>query len=217
MSVRVLLVDDHKMMRDGLRALLAGVPDIEIVGEASDGREALALVRALFPDVVVMDVGMPELNGVEATRRIRAANERVQVIALSTHADKRYVHHMLEAGACGYVLKIAAHGELLRAVRAASLGRTYLSPEIAGLVVERSTSPHAGGQASAYSTLGAREREVLQLVAEGKTSAEAAEEMHISIKTVETHRRNIAQKLGLHGTADLTKYAIREGLTSLDG
>ena len=217
MSVRVLLVDDHRMMREGLRVLLAGAPDIEVVGEAADGRTALDLVRTLRPDVVVMDVGMPELNGVEATRRIRAENEGVKVIALSTHTDKSYVHHMLEAGACGYVLKISAHDELLRAVRAASLGRTYLSPEIAGVVVERSTHEHAGGEVTAYSTLGAREREVLQLVAEGKTSSETAEEMHISIKTVETHRRNIVQKLGLHGTAELTKYAIREGLTTLDG
>ncbi len=217
MSVRVLLVDDHQMMREGLRVLLSGAPDIEIVGEASDGRTALDLVRTLLPDVVVMDIGMPELNGVEATRQIRAEHEGVQVIALSTHTDKSYVHHMLEAGACGYVLKISAHDELLRAVRAASRGRTYLSPEIAGVVVERSTPAHAGGKVSAYSTLGAREREVLQLVAEGKTSAETAKQMHISIKTVESHRRNIVQKLGLHGTAELTKYAIREGLTSLDG
>jgi DNA-binding NarL/FixJ family response regulator len=212
----VLLVDDHKMMREGLGALLAGQPDIEVVGEAADGRTALDLVRTLSPDVVVMDVGMPELNGIEATRRIRAEHERVKVIALSTHTDKRYVHHMLEAGACGYVLKIAAHEELLRAVRAASLGKTYLSPEIAGLVVERSTSPHSGGDVTAYSTLGAREREVLQLVAEGKSSKDIAKEMHISIKTVETHRRNIVQKLGMHGTAELTKYAVREGLSSLE-
>ena len=217
MSVRVLLVDDHRIMREGLRALLASEPDIEIVGEAPDGRAALDLVRTLIPDVVVMDVGMPELNGVEATRQIRAENGNVKLIALSTHADKRYVHHMLEAGAAGYVLKIGAHNELLRAVRAASLGKTYLSPEIAGLVVERSTHAHAASEVSAYSTLGAREREVLQLVAEGKTSAETAKEMHISMKTVETHRRNIVQKLGLHGTAELTKYAIREGLTSLEG
>lgn len=212
----MLLVDDHKMMREGLAALLAGAPDIEVVGEACDGRIALDLVRTLSPDVVLMDIGMAELNGVEATRRIRAEYERVKVVALSTHADKRYVHHMLEAGACGYVLKTAAYDELLRAVHAASLGRTYLSPEIAGAVVERSTTAHTGGDVSAYSTLGAREREVLQLVAEGKTSAETAKEMHISIKTVETHRRNIAQKLGLHSTAELTKYAVREGLTSLD-
>ncbi len=217
MTVRVLLVDDHRIMRDGLRALLAAAPDIEIVGEAADGRTALDLVRTLVPDVVVMDIGMPELNGVDATRQICTANERVKVIALSTHTDRRYVHHMLEAGACGYVVKIAAHEQLLQAVRAAAVGRTYLSPEIAGLVVDRSTRAHTGGEVSAYSTLGPREREVLQLVAEGKTSAETGQQMHISIKTVETHRRNIAQKLGLHGTAELTKYAIREGLTSLDG
>jgi DNA-binding NarL/FixJ family response regulator len=216
MTIRVLLVDDHAMMREGLRSLLSNCPDLEIVGESSDGRAALDLVRTLSPDVVVMDVGMPELNGVEATRRIQAEFEGVKVVALSTHTDKRYVHHMLEAGACGYVLKIAAHAELLQAVRAAALGRSYLSPEIAGLVVKRSTCPHAGGEVTAYSTLGSREREVLQLVAEGKTSSETAKEMHISIKTVETHRRNIAMKLGLHGTAELTKYAVREGLTSLE-
>lgn len=173
-------------------------------------------MRTLSPDVVVMDVGMAEMNGIETTRSIRAENEKVKVIALSTHTDKRYVHHMLAAGACGYVVKIAAYDELLRAVRAASLGQTYLSPEIAGLVVERSTNPDAAANVSAYSTLGAREREVLQLVAEGKTTSETAKEMHISPKTVETHRRNIVQKLGLRGTAELTKYAIREGLTSVD-
>jgi DNA-binding NarL/FixJ family response regulator len=212
----VLLVDDHKMMCEGLRSLLAATPGMEVVGEASDGRMALDLVRTLSPDVVVMDIGMPELNGIEATRRIRSEFERVQVVALSTHGDKRYVRHMLDAGACGYVLKIAAHDELIRAVRSASLGRTYLSPEIAGMVVERSASPHADSELTAFSTLGAREREVLQLVAEGKTSAQTARQMHISIKTVETHRRNIVQKLGLHGTAELTKYAVREGLTSLE-
>ena len=129
MKIQVLLVDDHKMLREGLKSLLADAPDIEVVGEACDGRTALDLVRTLAPDVVVMDVGMPELNGVEATRQIRNEHKRVRVIALSTHTDKRYVHHMLDAGACGYVLKIAAHDELLRAVRAASMGQTYLSPE----------------------------------------------------------------------------------------
>jgi len=216
MSIRVLLVDDHRMMREGLRALLMDSPDIEVVGEAPDGRTALDLVRTLAPDVVVMDVGMADMNGIESTRRITAEFPKVKVIALSTHADKRYVHHMLQAGASGYVLKISAYDELVRAVTAVSLGKNYLSPEIAGLVVERATHPHADNDISVYASLGAREREVLQLVAEGKTSAETAKAMHISIKTVETHRRNIVQKLGLHGTAELTKYAIREGLTSLE-
>jgi len=203
-------------MREGLRALLMNEPDLKIVGEASDGRTAVALIKTLSPDVVVMDVGMPDMNGVEATRRIKAENERVKVIALSTYSDKRYVQHMLDAGASGYVLKIAAHEELLRAVRAASVGQTYLSPEVAGHVVERSKHPEPATDVSAYSMLGAREREVLQLVAEGKTSADVAKAMDISIKTVETHRRNIVQKLGLHGTAELTKYAVREGLTSIE-
>jgi two-component system, NarL family, response regulator NreC len=216
MRIRVLLVDDHQMMREGLSALLCGSADIDVVGEAADGRTALDLVRTLKPDVVVMDVGMAGLNGVEATRRIRTEYPGVKVIALSTHTDARYVHHMLEAGACGYVLKISAHEELLRALRAASRGLTYLSTEIAGLVVHRSTHAHTTTEVSAYTSLGAREREVLQLVAEGKTSSETAQQLHISIKTVESHRRNIALKLGLHGTAELTKYAVREGLTSLD-
>jgi len=216
MCVRVLLVDDHKMMRDGLRALLGSAADISVVGEACDGRSALDLVRSLEPDVVVMDVGMPELNGVEATHRIRAEHSGVKVIALSAYTDERRVQHMLDAGAIGYVVKLAAQDELLQAVRAAGQGRSYLSPEIAGLVVERSSGLRAPGEPSAFATLGAREREVVQLVAEGKTSAETAAQMHISIRTVETHRRNIVQKLGLRGTAELTRYAIREGLTTLE-
>lgn len=213
MSIRVLLVDDHVMMCEGLRALLSGKQDIEVVGQTTDAREALDLARTLTPDVIVMDIEMPGLNGVEATRRILAENPKVKVIALSTHTDKRFVQRMLSAGACSYVPKIDAHGELLQAVRAASLGKSHRSPGVARSALERSAD---GTEVTAYSTLGAREREVLQLVAEGKSSAETAHAMHISIKTVETHRRNIAKKLGLHGTAELTKYAIREGLTSLD-
>lgn len=216
MSIRVLLVDDHTLMRDGLRRLLSENADVEVVGECADGSAAVDLARKLQPDVVVMDVGMPELNGVEATRRIRAECADVRVLGLSTHADKRYVQHMLAAGASGYVLKIQAFEELLRAVRAVSAGQMYLSPEVATSVVERSLHGSTSPDTSAYSLLGSREREVLQLVAEGRTSAETAKQMSISIKTVETHRRNIVQKLGLHGTAELTKYAIREGLTSLD-
>ena len=216
MNVRVLLVDDHKIMREGLRVLLEREPGVEVVGDAADGRTALDLVKSLSPDVVVMDVGMPDLNGIETTRQVKAVNQHVKVVALSAHADKRYVFHMLDAGASGYVLKITAHDELVRAVFAVNEGKTYLCPEIAGFVVGRSKQTATGREPSAYSTLGAREREVLQLVAEGKTSGEAARTMHISVKTVEAHRRNIAEKLGLHGTAELTKYAVREGLTSLE-
>lgn len=216
MNIRVMLVDDHQMMREGLRALFDSEPGVEVVGEASDGRAALKMARTLTPDVVVMDIGMGDLNGIEATRCIKDEFDRTRVVALSAHSDKSYVHHMLKAGASAYVLKSAAHDELIRAVRAASAGKTYLSPEIAGPVIERSTHPEAPPEPSAFSVLGSREREVLQLIAEGKTSAETAKRMHISVKTVETHRRNISQKLGIHGTAELTKYAIREGLTSLE-
>ena len=215
MNTRILLVDDHQMVREGLRALLACEPGFEIVGEAADGRTALSLIRTLSPNVVIMDIEMPDLNGIEATRQIKSEFERVKVIALSTHFDRRYVSHMLDAGASAYVPKMDAHDELVRAVRAVSAGRTYLSPEVAGFVVER-YGDGKGGDDSAYSRLSAREREVLQLVAEGKSSPATAKLMHISIKTVETHRRNIVQKLDVHGTAELTKYAVREGLTSLE-
>ncbi len=217
MSIRVLLIDDHKMMREGLRAMLAEEPEIDIVGEAAEGRTGLDLVGTLSPDVVVMDIGMPDLNGIEATRRIRNEYPNVKVVALSTHADKHYVHYMLKAGASAYVLKMSAFNELVQAVRAARFGQTFLSPEIAGAVIARAMQTPKQAEVSVYSSLTSREREVLQLVAEGRASTEIATEMHISIKTVETHRRNLAHKLGLRGTAELTKYAIREGLTSLDG
>ena len=216
MNIRILLVDDHQMVREGLRVLLASEPGFEVVGEAEDGRTALSLIKSLQPAVVVMDIEMPDMNGIEATRQIKAEHERVKVVALSTHFDRRYVCHMLDAGASAYVPKMDAHEELVRAVRAVSAGRTYLSPEVAGWVVERFTNEKNGTADSAFSKLSAREREVLQLVAEGKSSPATAKLMHISTKTVETHRRNIVQKLHVHGTAELTKYAVREGLTSLE-
>ena len=216
MSIRILLVDDHRIVREGLRALLECESGFEVVGEAADGRTALGMIRTLSPNVVVMDIEMPDLNGIEATRQIKNEHERVKVVALSTHFDRRYVSHVLDAGASAYVPKMDAHDELVRAVRAVSAGRTYLSPEVAGFVLERFTHDKEGGDDSAYSRLSAREREVLQLLAEGKSSPATAKVMHISIKTVETHRRNIVQKLNVHGTAELTKYAVREGLTSLE-
>lgn len=214
-ATRVLLVDDHQMLRDGLRMLLEREADVTVVGEASGGRQAISMARDLEPDIVVMDIAMAGMNGIEATRQIMGILPRCRVIALSTYSDRRYVLNMLEAGAAGYVVKLAAGEELLRAVQVVRLGKKYLSPEITDVVVSSYVDKQNEAAASAYAALGPREREVLQLVAEGITSAGIAERMHISPKTVEAHRRNIMKKLNLHSVAALTKYAIREGLTAL--
>jgi len=211
MSIRVLLADDHPMLREGLRSILEKHPDIAVVGEASDGRAVLDLVGMTSPDVIVMDVGMTGLNGIEATGRVRAKHPRTKVVALSAHSDKRYVLAMLEAGARGYVLKEAAVGERVRAIRATVKGEVFLSPRVAGAVVDS-----LGAQRPAASPLGGREREVVQLIGEGKTSKEIAQVLRISTGTVEAHRRNIMKKLDLHSIAELTKYAIRHGLTTPD-
>lgn len=214
MSIRILLADDHKIMMDGLRLILRQATDMEVVGEASNGRAAVDLAGRLAPDVVVMDIGMPDLNGVEATRQIKAGRESVKVIALSAFADQRYVLGMLEAGASGYVVKITASDELVRAIRAVCNGERYLSPKIAGTVIDQCLGqlPQPDGEAM----LSAREREVLQLVAEGKSSKQIAAVLHVSTKTVETHRRNIMDRLGLHSVAELTRYAITAGISPLD-
>jgi DNA-binding NarL/FixJ family response regulator len=211
MTVRIVLVDDHQMLRDGLRAIVDLNEEFEVVGEAADGRRAVELAAALRPDVVVMDVVMPGMNGIEATHQILGESPDTKVVALSVYSDERYVAKMLEAGASAYVLKVAAHGLLLEAIREAMRGGIFLSPEIAHLGRDRQPSP-----GSAFRALGSREREVLQLVAEGRTSPEIAALLHIAPKTVETHRQNIMRKVGIHRLADLVKYALREGLTSLD-
>jgi len=216
MSIRVLLADDHQMLRDGLRAVLALEDDIEVVGEANDGHSAVEMAGRLAPDVVLMDIGMHGLNGVDATRRIKAEHPNVKVIALSTYSDKRYVLSMLEVGASGYVLKAAAVDEMCRAVRSVAEGKRYLSPDVAGVVVDARFQAPAEPDVPLSSTLGPREREVLQLLSEGHSSPEIARRLHIAASTVETHRRNIMRKLDVHSVAELTKYAIREGLTSLD-
>jgi DNA-binding NarL/FixJ family response regulator len=216
MSTRVLIADDHQMLRESLRSLLESEDDLEVVGEAADGRAAVAMARTLAPDVVVMDIGMADLNGIEATRQIRAENREVKVVALSMYSDRRSVLRMLEAGASGYVLKSAAYDELRRAVRVVRNGKNYLSPDITGEVIEEHVRPPSDPDTSTYTALGPREREIVQLLAEGHSSARIAERLYISVRTVETHRRNIMKKLHLHNVAELTKYAIREGLTSLD-
>jgi len=211
LSLRVLLVDDHQLMRQGLRSILEREEGIEVVGEAASGREAVALASALAPNVVVMDVAMQDMNGIEATRQIRSVCPGVRVVALSSHSDSRYVTAMLDAGASGYVLKANAYDDLRRAVGAARLGKTYLCADVTQSVVSASLR---GGRGA--SPLTAREREVLQLLAEGLSSPEIAQRLFVATSTVETHRRNVMRKLGKHSVADLTKYAIREGLTSLE-
>jgi DNA-binding NarL/FixJ family response regulator len=216
MSTRILIADDHQMLREGLRAILEKDPEIEVIGEASDGRSAVAMARELRPDVVVMDIGMPDLNGVEAARQIKAENPVVKVIALSRHSDRRYVLRMLEAGASGYVLKSGAYDELRRAVQAVRGGSSYLSPRITGLVIDAHLRPNLQPESASTRSLGPRELEIVQLLAEGQTSPQIARKLHISTRTVESHRHNIMKKLGVHSLAEITKYAIREGLTSIE-
>lgn len=207
--MRVILADDHRIVRDGLRTILEQ-HGVEVVGEAGDGREAVALAHLLRPDIAVVDVTMPELNGIDATRRITAEIPAVKVIGLSMNEDQRYVLAMLAAGARGYLLKNAAADELLLALHAVASGRRYLSPAVAS-DVER-----ARGRPAASGVLTPREREVLQLVAEGRTSKEIAVALDIALPTVETHRRQLMAKLRLRTIAELTKYAIREGLTPIE-
>jgi len=216
MSIRILLVDDHQMMRDGLRSILDLEDALDVVGEAGNGYEAIELAEKLRPDVVVMDIGMKDLNGIEATRQIKAELPEAQVIALSTYSDESYVLGMLDAGASGYVLKDAAVAEMCRAIHAVAAGQHFLSPEIAGSVVTSHLRGPSQDRASAASILAPRERQILQLLAEGHTSSEIARRLHIATTTVDSHRRNIMKKLDLHSVAELTKYAIREGLTSLE-
>jgi two-component system NarL family response regulator len=213
-TLRVLLVDDHELMRQGLRSILESEGGVEVVGEAANGREAIELAKKLTPQVVVMDVAMQDMNGIEATRQVCSACPGVKVIALSSHSDSRYVTAMLDAGACGYVLKANAYDDLRRALDAARRGKTYLCADVTESVV--ATSLRGGGTDNVRTLLTAREREVLQLLAEGLSSPEIGQRLFVATSTVETHRRNVMRKLGIHSVADLTKYAIREGLTSLE-
>jgi DNA-binding NarL/FixJ family response regulator len=213
--IRVLLVDDHELMRQGLRSILERETDVEVVGEAESGRVAVELARTLEPDVVVMDVAMKDSNGIEATRQLRSALPNLKVIALSSHSDSRYVNAMLDAGACGYVLKANAFDDLRRALVAAQQGKSYLCPDVTESVVGASLQ-RGHKRAPSHALLSPREKEVLQLLAEGLSSPEIGERLFVATSTIETHRRNVMQKLRIHSVADLTKYAIREGLTSLD-
>ena len=214
MKIKVLLADDHQIVREGLASLLGKHPDLEVVGQAGEGRAAVSLARELHPDVVVMDIGMPGLNGIEATRQIIATAPGVKVIALSVHAQSPFVAGMLQAGASGYLLKYSAAEELVRAIRLVVQGQTVLSPEITGQVVEGYMGKRSPAGASVFTVLSPREREVLQLYAEGKITRQIAALLHISPKTVEFHRRQIMDKTGCASFVDLIKYAIQEGLAT---
>jgi len=214
MNIRVLIADDHQIVREGLCSMLEKEPGIKVVGEAEDGRKTLRLARELTPDVIIMDVAMPDLNGIEATRQILAEFPTIKVIALSMHDDRRFVLNMIKAGAKGYLLKDSAFKDLAKAIRVVVANRTYLSNEIADVVVKDYLATSTSEESSAFCLLSPREREVLQLIAEGKTTNQIAEHLHISVKTVETHRAQLMTKLKVKGVAELTKYAIREGLTT---
>ena len=216
MSIRVLIADDHKIMLAGLRSLLEKQTDFEVVGEADNGRKAVQMAQEKTPDVVVMDVSMPDLNGIEATMQIIESLPKTRVIALSMHSDKRFVMGMLRAGASGYLLKDCASQELANAIVQVAGGKKYLSPEITGVVIDDFLLGGSAEEVAAASPLSPREREVLQLIAEGWSTKQIASHLYVSIKTIETHRRQIMKKLDLHAIADLTKYAIREGLTSIE-
>lgn len=215
MKIRVLLADDHKIVRDGLRALIERHDGMQVVAEAETGREALILARKHNPNVVIMDISMPDLNGIDATRQILEEVPGVKVIALSMHSDRQFVDGMLRAGVSGYLLKDCAADELIQCIQIVLSGRVWLSPGITGLIVNEYLQPTRCDILPAAPQLSDREREVLQLIAEGRSTREIADALHISVKTVESHRKNIMEKANLHTVAELTKYAIRHGLTSV--
>ncbi len=213
MTIRLLLVDDHQVVRSGLRMLLEGENDVEIVGEAGTAAEALQAVRQLQPQVVLMDIGLPDMSGIDATREIKRIRPEVAVVALTIHEDEEYFFKMLEAGAGGYVPKRAAPDELLTAIRTAAAGEVYLYPSLAKLLVrDFLAQERTSGTALTLDGLTDREQEVLRHLAEGATNEQIAEALVISVKTVARHRENIMQKLGLHSRSELVRYAIRKGI-----
>jgi len=216
MTIRLLLADDHRLMRQGLKSLILAEAGMEVVGEAETGKEVVALAVKLRPHIVIMDIAMPDLNGIEATRQIISANPQTKVIALSGHDTKQFVREMLSAGASAYLLKKRAYEELIQAIHEVVKGRKFLSPDVAQGVVDAYVQLSSlSDEKPAFIVLTDREREVLQRLAEGHATKETADALCVSVKTVETHRRNIMEKLNLHSIAELTKYAIREGITGL--
>jgi two-component system response regulator NreC len=215
MSIKILIADDHQLTREGIRSMLEREPDMEVLGEAEDGRAAARMARDLGPDVILMDVCMPDMNGIVATSIIRSESPKIKVLALSMLDDRRFVYHMLRAGASGYVIKDCSFKELSRAIRRVMQNKTYLSPGIMDIVVQDYVMPPAYSTSPDSFNLTLREKEVLQLVAEGHSTSQIANSLHVSVKTIESHRQRLMEKLNTRGIAGLTKYAIREGLTSV--
>ena len=212
-KVKILVVDDHAIVREGVRMILAKESDLEVVGEAGDGQQALELTERVRPDVVIMDISMPGMGGIEATQTVRARHPEVQVLALTMHEDESYVFQLLRAGAAGYVLKRAAAQDLVQAVRASAKGEAFLYPSVARKVVEDYLRRvETGEERARYDGLTTREKEILTLIAQGLSNQQIAEKLFISIKTVQTHRAHILEKLGLHDRTELVRYAIRKGL-----
>ena len=216
MNVQIILADDHKLMREGLGSLLGQQGGITVVGQANNGREAVQLAEKHRPDVVVMDVSMPDLNGIDAPRQILSKGTKTKVIALSMHSDRQFVAEMFRAGAKGYLLKDSAFEELADAIRKVARNETYIAPKLCGFNIEDYLRNDEQGDVLLRPRLSEREREVLQLMAEGKGTKEIAADLHLSVKTVETHRQHLMDKLEIYSVAELTKFAIREGLTTLD-
>jgi two-component system, NarL family, response regulator NreC len=212
---RIILVDDHQIVRECIRMLLKAETDMEVIAEAATGQEVLRQTQKLLPDIVIMDVSMPGLNGIEATRQLLSISPWIRVIALTMHSDRQFVLGMFRSGASGYLLKDCSKEELLQAIRAVANKKTYISPGISGIVIADFIIGGQDRENSAYSILTSREREVLQLMAEGKSTAQIAGCLYISIKTIESHRKQIMDKLSIHTVAGLTKYAVRQGLTSM--
>ena len=213
---RILLVDDHAIIRQGLSSLLEKQPDIEVVGSVEDGRQAVDTVRQLAPDLVIMDISMPNLNGIDAARKITEEINGVKIIALSIHSSRHFVAEMLKAGASGYILKECLFDELVEAIKTVLNGGTYLSPKITGVVIDDYVKRLSTQYQPEGPVLTEREREVLQFLSEGKSTKQIAMQLHVSAKTIESNRRNIMDKLGINSVAELTKYAVREGITPLE-
>ena len=216
MTIKIILADDHKVLREGLKSLLDQQEDIQVIGEADDGQAVVRLTRKLEPDIVVLDIGMPNMNGIQATQHIVAEVPDTKVLALSMHSDHQFVVKMLQAGASGYMLKDCAFEELVSAVRDIAAGKFYLSKDVTGVVISDYINKMQAIDAAGEPILTSRERETLQLIAEGNSTADTANLLNVSTKTVETHRKHIMDKLNIHSIAELTKYAVRVGLTSLE-